>query len=135
MRATVFDVLLNSSGPVGAYDVADAVSKTLAKRIAPNTVYRILDLFVAHNLVSRIESKNAFIASAHPEHADDCIFLVCAECGKTTHLDDPAVTDQVRAVALAAGFQPERPVIEVKGRCSLCTTAAQAGHIQSTRAR
>jgi Fur family transcriptional regulator, zinc uptake regulator len=122
MRATVFDVLLTAPGSIGAYDVADRVSKSLDKRIAPNTVYRILDLFVAHNLVSRIESKNAYLASAHPEHADDCIFLVCDACGMTTHIDNPGVTDGVRAVAVAAGFHPERPVIEVKGRCADCAT-------------
>lgn len=122
MRASVFDVLLNHTGPVGAYDVADKVSRSLDKRIAPNTVYRILDLFVTHNLVSRIESKNAFIASAHPDHADDCIFLVCEACGKTTHVDDATVTEQVRAVARTAGFHPERPVIEVKGHCADCAS-------------
>jgi Fur family transcriptional regulator, zinc uptake regulator len=134
MRATVFNVLLETAGPLGAYDVADRVSKTLDKRIAPNTVYRILDLFVAHNLVSRIESKNAFMASAHPEHADDCIFLVCGGCGKTTHIDDPAISEQVRAVAAATGFQPHRPVIEVQGRCSNCTETAQVAQTTSTKA-
>lgn len=120
MRASVFQVLLETAGPMGAYDVADKVSRNLDKRIAPNTIYRILDLFVAHNLVSRIESKNAFIASAHPEHADDCIFLVCGACGKTTHIDDPNIAQQVRATAAATGFHPLRPVIEVQGRCNTC---------------
>jgi Fur family transcriptional regulator, zinc uptake regulator len=135
MRATVFQVLLETAGPMGAYDVADKVSRNLDKRIAPNTVYRILDLFVAHNLVSRIESKNAFMASAHPEHADDCIFLVCGVCGKTTHIDDSAIATQVRAVASATGFLPERPVIEVQGRCSSCTEPAHAAQTPSTKLR
>jgi Fur family transcriptional regulator, zinc uptake regulator len=120
MRASVYDVLLDHPGPVGAYDVAEQVSKALGRRIAPNTVYRILDLFVARNLVSRIESRNAFMASAHPAQADDCIFLVCDSCGKTTHLDHSGVTDQVRAVASAAGFHPTRPMIEVLGQCAAC---------------
>jgi Fur family transcriptional regulator, zinc uptake regulator len=122
MRASVYDVLIGHPGPVGAYDVADQVSRVLGRRIAANTVYRILDLFVARNLVSRIESRNAFMASAHPAQADDCIFLVCDHCGKTTHLDNEEVTEQVRAVARAAGFHPMKPVIEVRGRCSECAS-------------
>ena len=46
--------------------------------------------------------------------------LVCDACGQTTHLDDDRITGGVRAAASAAGFTPERPVIEVRGRCADC---------------
>jgi Fur family transcriptional regulator, zinc uptake regulator len=120
VRAAVFDVLVQHPRPVGAYDIAEAVSRSAGRRIAPNTVYRILDLFVAKNLVNRIESRNAFIASAHPEHHDDCIFLVCNSCGAATHMDNPGIADQVRAAARATGFAPDKPVIEVGGQCGKC---------------
>jgi Fur family transcriptional regulator, zinc uptake regulator len=120
VRAAVFEALMQHTRPVGAYDIAESVSRAAGRRIAPNTVYRILDLFVAKNLVNRIESRNAFIASAHPEHHDDCIYLVCTACGSATHMDNPGIADQVRAAARAAGFAPDKPVIEVSGRCSAC---------------
>jgi len=38
------------------YDIADAVSKAEGRRVAANSVYRILDLFVGANLARRVES-------------------------------------------------------------------------------
>ncbi len=120
MRAAVFDALAGFDKPASAYDIADAVSKAEGRRVAPNSVYRILDLFVNANLARRVESANAYVANAHPDCLHDCIFLVCDACGQTTHLDDDAITGTVRSAARGAGFQPVRPVIEVRGRCAAC---------------
>src|SRR3546814_17705345 len=84
--------------------------------------YRILDLFVTANLARRVESANAYIANAHPDCLHDCIFLVCDHCGKTTHIDDDSLSDAVRDAAQKTGFTPQRPVIEVRGRCVDCQT-------------
>lgn len=120
MRAAVFEALARFDKPASAYDIADAVSKAQGRRVAANTVYRILDLFTAANLVRRVESANAYVANAHPDCLHDCIFLVCDKCGQTTHLDDDRLTRGVRSAAQAAGFSPERPVIEVRGACADC---------------
>jgi len=120
MRASVFAALAAFTKPASAYDIAEAVSKSEGRRVAANSVYRILDLFVGANLVRRVESANAYIANAHPGCLHDCIFLVCDSCGQTVHLDDDAITRGVRHAAEAAGFQPERPVIEVRGKCADC---------------
>ena len=120
MRSDIFAVLAAEDKPASAYDIADKVSQKRGKRVAPNSVYRILDLFVANNLAQRVESANAYIANAHPGCMHDCIFLVCKECGATTHVDDDALTEQVRSVAQGNGFTPERPVIEVLGTCAKC---------------
>ena len=120
MRASVFAVLSAFDKPASAYDIAEAVSKREGRRIAANSVYRILDLFVGTNLVRRVESANAYVANAHPDCLHDCIFLVCDSCGQTVHLDDDRITRGVRSAAAAAGFSPERPVIEVRGKCASC---------------
>ena len=120
MRASVFAVLAGFAKPASAYDIADAVSQLLGRRVAANTVYRILDLFVGANLARKVESANAYVANAHPDCLHDCIFLVCDACGQTTHLDDDRITNGVRGAATAAGFWPVRPVIEVRGRCAEC---------------
>ena len=120
MRASVFDALAAFENPASAYDIADAVSKSQGRRVAANSVYRILDLFVANNVASRVESANAFIANVHPDCPHDCIFLVCDRCGGATHVDDDRITGDVRSAALAAGFTPVRPVIEVRGLCANC---------------
>ena len=121
MRATVFSALAGFDRPASAYDIADSISKSEDRRVAANSVYRILDLFVAKNLAQRVETANAYVVNAHPACRHDCIFLVCDTCGQTTHIDDDALTDRVRKAADAAGFTPVRPVIEVTGRCRNCT--------------
>jgi len=107
--------------PASAYDIAEALTRSEGRRIAANTVYRILDLFVGANLARKLESANAYVANDHPDCIHDCIFLVCDDCGRATHIDDDAVTARVRGAAEGAGFQAVRPVIEVRGRCEDCT--------------
>ncbi len=120
MRAAVFKALASFDKPASAYDIADKVSQTQGRRVAANSVYRILDLFVGANLARRVESANAYIANDHPDCLHDCIFLICDNCGQTTHIDDDKLSGGVRAAAEQAGFAAERPVIEVRGRCSDC---------------
>jgi Fur family transcriptional regulator, zinc uptake regulator len=120
MRGLVFAALAGFEKPASAYDIADAVSKSRGRRVAANSVYRILDLFVGANVAMRVESKNAYIANAHPDCLHDCIFLVCNTCGQATHVDDDTLSQGVRSVAKKSGFKPIRPVIEVHGTCEDC---------------
>ncbi len=120
MRADIFGVLAAAERPVSAYDIAESVGRARDRRVAANSVYRILDLFVTTNLARRVESENAYVVNAHPECLHDCIFLICDRCHRTVHLDDDAVTGGVRRVAKAAGFAPARPVVEVRGTCAAC---------------
>ena len=120
MRAAVFDALASFDKPASAYDVAEQVSKAEGRRIAANSVYRILDLFVGANLARRVESANAYIANQHPACLHDCIFLICDSCGQAVHIDDDKLASGVREAAKTAGFSAPRPVIEVRGKCADC---------------
>lgn len=120
MRASVFEALAGFDKPASAYDIADVMSQSQGRRVAANSVYRILDLFVTNNIAMRVESANAYIANAHPGCHHDCIFLVCDNCGQVTHIDNDPITGSLRSVAEKAGFAPVRPVIEVRGTCSAC---------------
>lgn len=120
MRAEIFAALSRSAKPASAYDLAEAVSRSTGRRVAANSVYRILDVFVAANLARRVESANAYIVNAHPECEHDCIFLVCDSCGQASHVDDDMLTNAVRKAAEKAGFSNIRPVIEVRGSCAQC---------------
>lgn len=123
LRASVFDALASFAGPASAYEVTEAVSSAQGRRVLANSVYRILDLFTTTNIVTRVESQNAFLVNAHPLHRHDCIFMVCETCGKTEHIDDDAAVEHVRATAEASGFRVDRPVIELHGRCAACQRA------------
>lgn len=120
MREDVFLELARHDGPTSAYQIADDLSQARGKRVAPNSVYRILDLFVANNLAVKIESANAFLANAHPGEEHDCVFLVCDTCGGASHVDSAEVGQSLRNIADSQKFRAERPVLEIRGKCSDC---------------
>jgi Fur family zinc uptake transcriptional regulator len=120
MRADVFAALAARDKPSSAYDIAESVSGSRGKRVAANSVYRILDLFVRTNLARRVESANAYVANSHPGCRHDCIFLICDSCGQAVHIDDDKLTGALIAAARAAGFADVRPVVELRGFCAAC---------------
>jgi Fur family zinc uptake transcriptional regulator len=120
MREAIFEALASFEKPASAYDIAEQVSKAQGRRVAANSVYRILDLFVNANLARRVESANAYVANQHPGCLHDCIFLICDNCGQAVHIDDDSLTSGVRKAAKEAGFSAPRPVIEVRGTCGDC---------------
>ena len=120
MRSEVFEELARHDRPVSAYDIADNLSARRGSRVAPNSVYRILDLFVRNNLANRIESANAFLVNTHPGCRHDCVFLICDDCGAASHFDDDRLTGGLREAGRNAGFSDVRPVVELRGLCSEC---------------
>lgn len=120
MRAATFGALAEYDRPASAYDIAEDLTKSRGKRVAANSVYRILDLFVRTNLANRIESSNAYIVNTHPGCMHDCIFLICDGCGQTTHFDDDRITGALREAGQKNGFADVRPVVELRGKCADC---------------
>lgn len=122
MREAVFETLAAQDKPASAYDIAEALSKSRGKRVAANSVYRILDLFVRTNLANRIESANAYIANTHPGCRHDCIFLICDDCGQATHFDNDNITSALKTAGRDNGFADVRPVVELRGLCDACAS-------------
>lgn len=120
LRSRVYAALVDLKKPASAYELADHLSRRDDRRISPNSVYRILDVFVATNLVRRVESANAYVVNAHPICQHDCMFLICDGCGSVAHVDDDKLARQFRNLAKGSGFRPSRPVIEMRGRCAAC---------------
>lgn len=120
MREDVFATLAEQERPASAYDLAETLSSQRGKRVAPNSVYRILDLFVRTNLARRVESVNAYVANSHPGCRHDCIFLICDSCGQIVHSDDDQLTQTLISAARRAGFADIRPVVELRGVCADC---------------
>lgn len=120
MRADVFAALAKQDRPTSAYDIAESLGQSRGKRVAANSVYRILDLFVRTNLARRIESANAYLANSHPGCRHDCIFLICDSCGQAVHIDDDRLTGALRDAGRSSGFADLRPVVEIRGRCGAC---------------
>lgn len=119
-RRTVLKLIFAQHGPVSAYDLVGEMSKAEGRQVAPVTIYRALDFLARLGLVSKLESRNAFVLCAHPEEEHDCVFLVCRTCGEVAEIVDTDLMARLDADVRQAGFQPERRVIEVHGVCSVC---------------
>jgi Fur family zinc uptake transcriptional regulator len=119
MRRHVLEALLASHKPLGAYEIIERIADN--GRPAPISVYRALEFLRDHDLVHRIESRNAFVACVH-NHAgrDPVVFLICEHCGSVGEAPGAGVAEALKASCRAAGFASKSPVIEITGICSHC---------------
>lgn len=116
-RAQVLRLLLEHDGARKAYDLL-ADLQFGGGKVAPMTVYRVLDFLVAHGLVHHIASSSSYVACATPgaDH-HDALFLVCEGCGSTR--EQPAAASATLLASLrASGFHAHD--VEVRGRCASC---------------
>ncbi|MWJ28189.1 transcriptional repressor [Halomonas sediminis] len=119
MRRRVLELIAENGGGLKAYDLLDQLTTEHAAA-RPPTVYRALEFLIGQGLVHRIESQNAYVACACPEHAHGFQFLICRFCGhvEELHLDD--VTRKLSKHATSQGFRVERQTIELLGLCEAC---------------
>ncbi len=124
IRRHVLQALLAGHRPLGAYEIIDALAKSMP-RPAPITVYRALDFLMANGLVHRIESRNAFLACAQ-DHDDTAMvaFLICDRCGAVGEIPAAPLAKSLNAAARASGFAPKLSVLEISGLCAHCQKAA-----------
>ena len=124
IRRQVLQALLSSHRPPGAYEVIDALAKSMP-RPAPITVYRALDFLMENGLVHRIESRNAYLACAHDHDTAAMVaFLICEACGSVGEIPAAPLAQGLNASARAAGFAPKLSVVEITGTCAHCQKAA-----------
>lgn len=118
-RRQVLAIICRHGHPIGAYDILEALREAVPGA-APPTVYRALDFLLAHGLVHRLETLHAFVSCPHPDHPHIGQFLICSICGGVEELDDATLSRSLLAAASATGFDPQRPVVEITGRCARC---------------
>jgi Fur family zinc uptake transcriptional regulator len=118
-RREVLSCIAQSHQATGAYDIIDRMAAT-GGRPAPITVYRALDFLLAHGLVHKIESRNAFIACSHAHEGEPAALLICETCGLVAELDASDTVDGLNRKAAAQGFVAARAVVELTGRCAYC---------------
>jgi len=61
-----------------------------------------------------------FCRLVQPGEELDCVFLVCDNCGGASHVDSEEVGQSLRSIADSQKFRAERPVLEIRGKCSDC---------------
>jgi Fur family zinc uptake transcriptional regulator len=123
IRRAVLEALYATHRPLGAYDIADALSASRG-RLAPITIYRALDFLIAQGLVHRLASRNAFVACPHEHGSRDLVaFLICETCGGVDELSSTGLSSAVSHLLQDEGFEPHLQVLEIAGRCAHCAPA------------
>ncbi len=122
LRRRVLELIWQSHRPAGAYDLLHRL-KEERLGAAPPTVYRALDFLLAHGLIHRLESLNAFVGCPHPQAPHDSQFLICTSCHRVAELSDTNIARRIQTKATGAGFQPQRQTLEVSGTCDACADA------------
>lgn len=121
LREQVLTLILQHGKPLGAYMLMDMLeAHSDRERVAPPTVYRTLDFLLAHRLIHKIHSLNAFVANANPKREDSSVMLICEQCGKAQEVPNNTVQQAINLSASQHRFLVEKQVIEITGRCSPC---------------
>ena len=120
---SILAILTKEKKPLTAYDLIPLIGKHSGNAVAPVTVYRALQHLMAHNVVSRIESKNAYVLCKHPDEEHDCLFFICRQCGVATESPNSKISRLLRQEAESLGFSINKQILEVLGSCKACVKA------------
>lgn len=125
LRRRVFSELAEAGEPLGAYDLVERLGRE--RRMAPISVYRVLDFLIGAGLIHRIATRNTYLPChhAHGSH-ETTVFLVCMSCGGVDEVTSPDVARGLDGTAAAAGFRPGARSVEVEGECAGCQTGRAA---------
>jgi Fur family transcriptional regulator, zinc uptake regulator len=118
-RRDILACVAQGHSAVGAYDIIERMAEK-GTRPAPITIYRALDFLLAHGLVHKIESRNAFVACSHSHEGQPAALLICEACGTVAELDAPEVFERIAEKARAQDFRPNHTLIEMSGTCNAC---------------
>jgi Fur family transcriptional regulator, zinc uptake regulator len=118
---TVQKILATADKPLSAYDIIPLMSQKIGHTVAPVTVYRALQHLIEQGLVTRIESRNAYVLCQHPHEHHDCMFFICRECGIATEASDSKVSRWLRKEAEELGFGINKQILEIIGLCQNCS--------------
>lgn len=121
LRRRVFAELAGAREPLGAYDLVERLGRE--RRIAPISVYRVLEFLIETGLIHRIATRNTYLPCHHPHgpHAAT-VFLVCSRCGGVDELTSPDLARGLDGTAATIGFRPAGGAVEVEGECATCRT-------------
>jgi Fur family zinc uptake transcriptional regulator len=129
LRARVLEIIWGRHGPLGAYDILETLTaERLAAdgrehskgRVAPPTVYRTLDFLIEHGFAHRVDSLNAYVGCGQIGKSHKSYFLICTHCGNAAEIVDRGLSEALKGCADKAGFEVDREVIEISGRCPAC---------------
>lgn len=123
IRETVFSLLAEHGGAIGAYDLLDKL-KEIDSSAKPATVYRALDFLNEQGFVHKIESINAFVLCDHFSECNHPVqLLICDQCGHVAEFSSTNLDLAIRTMADTNGFAISHQIVEAHGTCKSCVSS------------
>ena len=116
-RLVLHRVLAELGRHASAEEIARASAQRLPGLSLP-TVYATLELFEGLGLVRRVDAGGP--AALFDPRPDPHAHFACRVCGAVTDLEDGGDPGPAEAAARAAGAEPERVDVVVRGVCAAC---------------
>ncbi|HHT39805.1 MAG: Fur family transcriptional regulator [Acholeplasmatales bacterium] len=112
-RKRILNYLRNSATPVSA----ETIYLKEAEHLNLSTVYRALDAFFAHNLVTKFQLKNTtyYLLKTKPHKH----YLICEECGNMTEIGC-FINDDIKVTAEKHDFLIKYHDLTIYGLCKNC---------------
>lgn len=127
-RKRILEIILRSSVPMSAYEVADAYNRHSETSMPPMSVYRILDFLVSEELAHKLASANKYIACSHIacQHSHEIPqFLICRTCHKVKEIAiKKAIVEELRNNVGSVGYKLMNSQLELDCLCEQCATNA-----------
>ena len=120
LRKEVLELILNATGPMGAYDLLAKIKSESDRPAAPPTVYRTLDFLLEKGLIHRLTSINAYIPCRHPRGGHQAAFLICTECKSVKEASAQGLLQQLDELSASDHFTAHHSIIEISGICQQC---------------
>ena len=121
LRQAVLNIFIKTKKPLKAYDILNQLKKS-RDNAEPTTVYRVLEYFLTHHLIHRIESDQSYtLCHDLQSHQDECALLMhCQQCHAVTEIIDPILQALLRKITQENDFLVQARHIELSGCCHLC---------------
>ncbi|KZN43610.1 hypothetical protein N474_20325 [Pseudoalteromonas luteoviolacea CPMOR-2] len=127
-RVAIFQGLMMAEQALSPYELAQYCKEHLELTLPAVSIYRILDLLVAADLVHKLDTVNKYICCSHIDchkpHPHNQ-FLICSVCQKVdeVHMSSQLMA-QLSQQIQACGYQLNSPQFEFQGVCSSCQAQA-----------
>lgn len=123
-RQHVLLVLLSTSVPLSAYEIAEQYKQRFAETLPVMSVYRIMRFLIEEKLVHKLETANRFIACAHIacDHPHEIPqFLICDHCKMVQEVGIPKrILMELAQNIEHTGFVLASQQLELHGLCAKC---------------
>uniref|UniRef100_A5WBV2 Putative ferric uptake regulator, Fur family n=1 Tax=Psychrobacter sp. (strain PRwf-1) TaxID=349106 RepID=A5WBV2_PSYWF len=137
LRRTVYQLILQSDKPLGAYDLIQSLQDSRAqdqankaKMVAPPTIYRTLEFLLEFGFIHQLTSLNAFVPCCHPRDEHNAVFLLCNDCQRVQECSGMPVQEISSYVKQQVGFEVKQSVMELKGLCHTCSPSLADAVVQ-----